>query len=183
MRKVVDFYKQEAPELYNAMIGERDKVSRTAVETPFCTVIWRRNVDLIAVSYRCFGSRVRHPACCVYPTCRVSRVSEALLAVLDRCLPAYCHVWSLGCHIAAQPERLPTLDGVRQGQGTWAFSQFFGFSSTFLVATCLLLLLQVMAANLMTLEGKQTTVAVVGLAHVDGIERILAANGWKPQPC
>lgn len=26
MRKVVGFYKQEAPELYNAMIGERDKV-------------------------------------------------------------------------------------------------------------------------------------------------------------
>ena len=26
MRQVVDFYKQEAPELYNAMIGERDKV-------------------------------------------------------------------------------------------------------------------------------------------------------------
>ena len=43
--------------------------------------------------------------------------------------------------------------------------------------------LQVMATNLMTLEGKQTTVAVVGLAHVDGIEKILAANGWKPQRC
>lgn len=42
---------------------------------------------------------------------------------------------------------------------------------------------QVMATNLMTLEGKQTTVAVVGLAHVDGIESILAANGWKPQRC
>lgn len=26
MRKVIGFYKQEAPELYNAMIGERDKV-------------------------------------------------------------------------------------------------------------------------------------------------------------
>lgn len=26
MRKVISFYKQEAPELYNAMIGERDKV-------------------------------------------------------------------------------------------------------------------------------------------------------------
>eukprot|EP00752_Nemacystus_decipiens_P002178 g2073.t1 len=42
---------------------------------------------------------------------------------------------------------------------------------------------KVMATNLMTLEGKQTTVAVVGLAHVDGIENILAANGWKPQRC
>eukprot|EP00903_Cladosiphon_okamuranus_P013442 g12520.t1 len=41
----------------------------------------------------------------------------------------------------------------------------------------------VMATNLMTLEGKQTTVAVVGLAHVDGIESILAANGWKLQRC
>lgn len=37
--------------------------------------------------------------------------------------------------------------------------------------------------NLMTLEGKQTTVAVVGLAHVDGIEGILMANGWKAQRC
>lgn len=35
----------------------------------------------------------------------------------------------------------------------------------------------------MTLEPKQTTVAVVGLAHVDGIEAILAANGWKVQRC
>lgn len=26
MRKVIGFYKEEAPELYNAMIGERDKV-------------------------------------------------------------------------------------------------------------------------------------------------------------
>lgn len=42
---------------------------------------------------------------------------------------------------------------------------------------------QVMAVNLMGLEGQQTTVAVVGLAHVDGIEAILAANGWKPQRC
>lgn len=40
-----------------------------------------------------------------------------------------------------------------------------------------------MAVNLMSLEDKKTTVAVVGLAHVDGIEAILAANGWKPQRC
>lgn len=40
-----------------------------------------------------------------------------------------------------------------------------------------------MAVNLMSLEGKQTTVAVVGLAHVDGIEAIMAANGWKSQRC
>ena len=26
MRKVMDFYKREGPELYSAMIGERDKV-------------------------------------------------------------------------------------------------------------------------------------------------------------
>lgn len=43
--------------------------------------------------------------------------------------------------------------------------------------------LQVMAVNLMSLEGKRTTVAVVGLAHVDGIEAILAANGWNLQRC
>ncbi|CAM9196609.1 unnamed protein product [Scytosiphon promiscuus] len=42
---------------------------------------------------------------------------------------------------------------------------------------------KVMAVNLMTLEKVQTTVAVVGLAHVDGIEGILMANGWKPQRC
>lgn len=42
---------------------------------------------------------------------------------------------------------------------------------------------QVMAVNLMSLEGKTTTVAVVGLAHVDGIEAILTGNGWKPQRC
>ncbi|CAM9355535.1 unnamed protein product [Ectocarpus sp. 8 AP-2014] len=42
---------------------------------------------------------------------------------------------------------------------------------------------QVMAANLMNLDGKQVTVAVVGLAHVDGIEGILMANGWKSQRC
>lgn len=45
------------------------------------------------------------------------------------------------------------------------------------------LLFQVMAVNLMSLEGKQTTVAVVGLAHVDGIEAILMSNGWKSQRC
>ncbi|CAN0251340.1 unnamed protein product [Pylaiella littoralis] len=42
---------------------------------------------------------------------------------------------------------------------------------------------KVMAVNLMSLEGKQTTVAVVGLAHVDGIEAILMSNGWKSQRC
>lgn len=45
------------------------------------------------------------------------------------------------------------------------------------------LFVQVMAVNLMGLEGKQVTVAVVGLAHVDGIEGILMANGWKSQRC
>ncbi|CAM9364573.1 unnamed protein product [Ectocarpus sp. 12 AP-2014] len=42
---------------------------------------------------------------------------------------------------------------------------------------------KVMAVNLMSLDGKQVTVAVVGLAHVDGIEGILMANGWKSQRC
>ncbi|CBJ28478.1 conserved unknown protein [Ectocarpus siliculosus] len=42
---------------------------------------------------------------------------------------------------------------------------------------------KVMAVNLMGLDGKQVTVAVVGLAHVDGIEGILMANGWKSQRC
>lgn len=42
---------------------------------------------------------------------------------------------------------------------------------------------QVMATNLLSLGGGQSTVAVVGLAHVDGIETILAANGWKPKRC
>lgn len=46
-----------------------------------------------------------------------------------------------------------------------------------------LLFVQVMAVNLMGLDGKQVTVAVVGLAHVDGIEGILMANGWKSQRC
>ena len=42
---------------------------------------------------------------------------------------------------------------------------------------------QVMAANLLSLQGRQSTVAVVGLAHMDGIEAILAANGWKSKRC
>eukprot|EP00904_Undaria_pinnatifida_P003312 jgi/Undpi1/12982/HiC_scaffold_7.g02647.m2 len=42
---------------------------------------------------------------------------------------------------------------------------------------------KVMATNLLSLGGGQSTVAVVGLAHVDGIETILAANGWKPKRC
>ncbi|CAM9407914.1 unnamed protein product [Ectocarpus sp. 4 AP-2014] len=42
---------------------------------------------------------------------------------------------------------------------------------------------KVMAVNLMSLDGNQVTVAVVGLAHVDGIEGILMANGWKSQRC
>ncbi|CAM9490292.1 unnamed protein product [Ascophyllum nodosum] len=42
---------------------------------------------------------------------------------------------------------------------------------------------EVMAVKLMNLEDKQTTVAVVGLAHVDGIEAILTANGWNIERC
>lgn len=38
--------------------------------------------------------------------------------------------------------------------------------------------LKVMSHNLMALEGAQITVAVVGSAHLDGMERILTANGW-----
>ena len=40
--------------------------------------------------------------------------------------------------------------------------------------------LQVMAKNLMQLEGNTTAVAVVGFGHLDGIEDILQAEGWKP---
>ncbi|CAM9111655.1 unnamed protein product [Ectocarpus sp. 13 AM-2016] len=41
---------------------------------------------------------------------------------------------------------------------------------------------EVMARNLMTLKGKTITVALVGLFHVDGIERILKHNGWNHGP-
>ncbi|CAM9261462.1 unnamed protein product [Ectocarpus sp. 4 AP-2014] len=41
---------------------------------------------------------------------------------------------------------------------------------------------EVMARNLMTLKGKPITVALVGLFHVDGIERILKRNGWNHGP-
>lgn len=37
---------------------------------------------------------------------------------------------------------------------------------------------KVMAKNLMALEGNHNTVAVVGSAHLDGMEDILSANGW-----
>ena len=30
----------------------------------------------------------------------------------------------------------------------------------------------------MALEGNRTTVAVVGSAHLDGMEDVLSANGW-----
>ncbi|CAM9196457.1 unnamed protein product [Scytosiphon promiscuus] len=40
---------------------------------------------------------------------------------------------------------------------------------------------EVMARNLMSLDGGQTTVAIVGIFHVDGIERILTNNGWERQ--
>lgn len=40
-------------------------------------------------------------------------------------------------------------------------------------------LAKVMAKNLMALEGKHTTVAVVGSAHLDGMEDTLSANGWR----
>ncbi|CAN0335777.1 unnamed protein product [Pylaiella littoralis] len=38
---------------------------------------------------------------------------------------------------------------------------------------------EVMARNLMALEGNQITVALVGVFHVDGIESILMENGWQ----
>ncbi|CAM9196533.1 unnamed protein product [Scytosiphon promiscuus] len=38
---------------------------------------------------------------------------------------------------------------------------------------------QVMAENLVKLESGQVTVAVVGFGHLDGIEDILGANGWR----
>lgn len=41
-------------------------------------------------------------------------------------------------------------------------------------------MLQVMAKNLMALGGEQTTaVALLGIFHVDGIERILTTSGWQ----
>ena len=40
---------------------------------------------------------------------------------------------------------------------------------------------QVMAKNLIALGPEQTTIALVGIFHVDGIERVLMANGWEPQ--
>eukprot|EP00752_Nemacystus_decipiens_P002179 g2074.t1 len=39
---------------------------------------------------------------------------------------------------------------------------------------------EVMAGNLMKVEGNITTVAVVGFGHLDGIENRLEAEGWKP---
>lgn len=33
----------------------------------------------------------------------------------------------------------------------------------------------------MRLKDGQTTVAIVGLGHLDGIESILEANGWRLQ--
>ncbi|CAM9323305.1 unnamed protein product, partial [Hapterophycus canaliculatus] len=38
---------------------------------------------------------------------------------------------------------------------------------------------EVMARNLMGLDGAQTTVAIIGIFHVDGIENILMSNGWQ----
>lgn len=36
-----------------------------------------------------------------------------------------------------------------------------------------------MAKTLMALGAGQTTVALLGIFHVDGIERILVGNGWR----
>lgn len=93
----------------------------------------------------------------------------------SECMSAHC---DLDPRAAATPppEHPPAVLGVLVWKGGHHLTYFLcGNETTFPV--------QVMATNLMTLEGKQTTVAVVGLAHVDGIERILAANGWKPQRC
>eukprot|EP00903_Cladosiphon_okamuranus_P013444 g12522.t1 len=40
---------------------------------------------------------------------------------------------------------------------------------------------QVMAKHLMKLRGSQTTVAVFGMAHMDGVEKVLKGHGWKRQ--
>ncbi|CAN0288124.1 unnamed protein product, partial [Ectocarpus sp. 12 AP-2014] len=37
---------------------------------------------------------------------------------------------------------------------------------------------EVMAKNLMKLRGEQTTVAVIGMAHLDGVEKVLKGHGW-----
>lgn len=40
---------------------------------------------------------------------------------------------------------------------------------------------QIMADNLMRLKGSNIiALAVVGFGHLDGIEKILEAEGWKP---
>lgn len=38
-----------------------------------------------------------------------------------------------------------------------------------------------MAKNLMKLRRDQTTVAVFGMAHLDGVEKVLKGHGWERQ--
>lgn len=40
---------------------------------------------------------------------------------------------------------------------------------------------QIFAKHLMKLRGDQTTVAVFGMAHLDGVEKVLKGHGWKRQ--
>lgn len=40
---------------------------------------------------------------------------------------------------------------------------------------------QVMAKSLMKLRRDQTTVAVFGMSHLDGVEKMLKGHGWKRQ--
>ena len=46
MRKVTDFYRREAPELYSAMIGERDEVCEEAVDK----IVFRVLLALVVLS-------------------------------------------------------------------------------------------------------------------------------------
>eukprot|EP00903_Cladosiphon_okamuranus_P011024 g10412.t1 len=40
---------------------------------------------------------------------------------------------------------------------------------------------KIMVDKLLSVAGNQSTVAVVGFTHLDGMEELLAARGWEPQ--
>lgn len=72
MRKVVDFYKQEAPELYNAMIGERDKVRASL-----------KSISLVSLSPTEWRRRARHMRLrlCLWPHYIIRGVGRFLRAL------------------------------------------------------------------------------------------------------
>ena len=65
-----------------------------------------------------------------------------------------------------------------QTSDMWFFDFTSNASTDFLLGCLPSPYVKVMAKNLMTLEGRHTTVAVLGSAHLDGMESILSANGW-----